>query len=287
MATSQVTLDPSAQQITGAPQAPPHSFDDLFGPVAAPDGTQPQAAPTQAAQDPASGQWFLEAPTGTKYRTAQDAVAGITEKDQTIHRLQQQIQNATQVFNGQQPQAAAVPSFVELLEKAVQPGGDHKALEAYLTNRIQEQAQALYQQQYGSIAPLVQHAGLNRAVEIAASGPKGDPNIVNFVRSQSFRDIATEWPELGEAIQQGASDANYAVTKLPNLIRMAYKLASVAAPAAPAVPAQPSRFPIPSSTTPPTQPVPNAATSGSLLQNMDWSSISASDWATANATPKR
>ena len=46
-----------------------------------PDGTQP----------PEQSQWFLEAPTGTKYRTADDAVAGIAHKDQYISELKEQV----------------------------------------------------------------------------------------------------------------------------------------------------------------------------------------------------
>jgi len=236
------TINPNANPNESTYQPADPSSEPVVQPI--------DPASTQAVQDPETGEWFLEAPSGTRYRTADDAIAGITEKDRTIARLQAERSTFQQLLTGQsQQQAPAEPSWYELMEADLaatqggkpNPNSFQKAVQA----SIRSEAQKLAQDMLGQLSPLVQYAGLNRAVEIASSEPKGDPNLPAFVKSPAFREVMKEWPTLGRAIQEGQRNPVYAEQQLPEILRIAYMLARAKA-GAPAVAPAPAPRPAPS-----------------------------------------
>lgn len=242
---------------------------------------EPQPAPAAPAADP----WFLEAPTGTRYRTAEDAVRGVAEKDATIDRYKQQLAQA-QAALGATPQAPPQPTYLELLEQAVQPGGNRAAFQDAIQADIRRQAQEIADQMLGQFNPLLQNAGLNRAVEIASTGPNGDPNIPAFVRSETFRTLSKNYPVLAEAMTH-VNNPRFATEQLPQIILLAYH-ASRGLTSAPATAPAQAAPPQQRSLTPTATPAPAAPVSGGPLTREQraqlynqFSNVSTEDWRTA------
>lgn len=264
MATTPVVIpDPNAAAALQTPVAPPAD------PSAAP--------PSQPAAAPVTENWFLEAPSGTRYRTLDDAVAGVAEKDATIARLKQQVAQGQQAL-GSAPQAVPQPTLVDILEQAISTG--NKAL---VDQALDQMVQAKMQSFMQPMQPIIQHSTLNRAVEVAALS---DPNIPAFVKSDAFRQVAKDFPVLGEAIQNAQLNPVYAEQQLPQILQIA-RLAALARTAAPAAaPAPPAQRPTPPSTTPATPVAATAATNKDALYDL-FSQVSPEDWRAANALPRR
>lgn len=271
MATTPTSV-PAAPAQPQAPPADPQSQGFFDSPESQGPATPPEPA----------SEWFLEAPTGSRYRSADDAVRGIAEKDATISRLQQQLQQVQSAFGQPQPQAPAGPNYLQIMERALTE--QNPALfQDVVINDIRKEARNIVREAMENLNPLITHAGLNHAVEIASTGPNGDPNIPNFVRSEGFRQLTKKWDVLGNAIQAGAADPKFATTQLPQILQMAYALSQVGA-AAPAAPNQPQQR-TPSATTVPAQPTTSPAQSRQELYKR-FSEITPTEWAEAQGNQK-
>jgi len=200
-------------------------------------------------QNPQTGEWFLEAPTGTRYRTAEDAVAGVAEKDRTITRLQAEKDAIARMVGGQ-PAQPAQPSIYDIMDQDLKNGTNR--LQDTINQQVDRLVQERLDSRFGALQPMIQDAGLSQAARMAAAGPRGDPNIPAFVRSPAFRELTKTWPTLGNAIQAGSADPRFAVEQLPEILQLAYVIAK-AQTAAPA--AAPTQRSTPQTTTPPQIPV--------------------------------
>lgn len=167
----------------------------------------PAAAPPQAPAAPAD-EWFLVTPTGTKYRTREDAIKGITEKDRVISEQRQK--TAPQPV--QTPADDPTRYFDELVESASK--GDKKG---YLDTfgRIVEQT---IQQRLGVYGPMlteVSHEKAIRELEHELPGSR------QFIESGEFAVSLEAEPLLAQAIQF-AKDNPQAAAQLHDLYRVSY-----------------------------------------------------------------
>lgn len=233
------------------PAVDPNTFTN--DPSQSPTAPAPAAAP-QVQQNPATGEWFLATETGTRYRTAEEAARGIEEKDRLIAQFKSQMNAAQQVFGMQQPQASA-PTYLDLMEQSIQTRNPRLFQDAVISD-IDRRAEERFQALMAPFAPLLSQTALQSAVEAASNGPKGDPNIANFVRGGGLETFKAEHPELGEVITL-AQQTPQLHSKLPGLLRDAYRIASAGVPAATMAPG--SRTPSASSN--PATPVAGATSS--------------------------
>lgn len=270
----------------------PIFFDHTATPQAEPTAVPPQPAvapdpaPTTVSADAPPSEWFLEAPTGTRYRTPEAAVQGIAEKDATIQRLQQQLSQIQQAVVPQ-PQAPTGTDYLSLLDRSLKENNPALFREA-LQHDIRAEAEALVAQMRNQMNPLVGYAGFNRAVDLASSGPNGNPNIRNFVQSDAFGAVTKKWPIFDAALKSAASDPAYYETQVPQILQVMYSLAAQPGTAAPAP--QPTAPPLQRMPTPTTTPAqPTAPTTGASREQLysRFGDVSPEDWAAAMAAPYR
>jgi len=76
----------------------------------------------------------------------------------------------------------------------------------------------------GPMTPVLQHANLSRAAEIASTMPNGDPNILAFVKSDAFGSTLKKWPNYAKAVQNAQNDPRFA-DYLPEMLAMTWRLA--------------------------------------------------------------
>lgn len=236
--------------------------DPLADPLAPPQAPPESGQPTL---DPATGEWFLDAGDGTRYKDAAAAAAGTRERNAYIARLESQLNAGRQAFGvGPQPQAAPDgPDYLELIEQSIK---GHNRL---FQSAVERDAEAITERKFAALMapfrPLMGQAALHSATRIAASGPKGDPNITAFVEGGGLDKFKVEYPEMGEVLTV-AEQSPELYSRLPGLLRTAFRVASAGAPAAPATPG--TRLPGSSSTpaTPVTGPLAPNATSEARRQ---------------------
>lgn len=265
----------------------PQQVDPVAPPQAVPATPAPTAPagdwfmPPEPEPEPQASEWFLDAGT-SKYRTEEEARRGYAEKDSFIAQQKQHIaalQQALQTVNAgtpptQQPgQSSFSDPWVDALDQTVK--GKPKMFQETVRKDIRADVQEIVNEQLkeiiGPIAPILQHANLNRAVEVASTAPWGDPNIANFVRSEAFAKTLSQpgMEPLREAISAGRNNFTYS-ENLPHLLVYTYRLAQAVAPA----PAQPRTTP--PATTPP-GPTPVATSDATArreqLYSLDWKDV--------------
>lgn len=253
MATTPTAV-PTDPQID--PSQPVYDPNDPWGsslsgatPPAQPAPLEQPPAPQTPAAAPGTDQWYLEVSPQTRYRTAEEAVRGFAEKDRVIAERTAELERYRQFIAGGTPAPAPQDDpFVTALEQAVS-GGDKQAFQRTLANYVAEQVKQQTMAALQPLQPVVGHATFQRAVEIAASMPNGDPNIPNFVRSPQFAEVARQWPTLGNAIEQARYDPAFMNEQLPEMLALAYRVAQAQQGA-------PSGRPVPQRQTTPTSTAP-------------------------------
>lgn len=246
------------------------SFDELFSPeqtltnqpqAGAPENT-PTPTPPQAA--PTVVEDFLKT-TGSVYKSKEDAIKGIEEKDALIEKLRQEwiLKNGVDPVTQKQvnlgaghgePQAPLnylqdKRKYVKDLEDAVKRNDP----EAYANAQLK-----LVSDMLQPLAPVITDLARQRAVETVSLEMK---EFGAFKSSDDYKKVLETNRTLGSAIE--AAEQNYTMhAQLPELYRLAY-LASqgqrvpelirqaTQATAAQAQPTQPQRTMAPSAMTPP------------------------------------
>ena len=189
----------------------------------------------------------------TRYRDVQDAVAGIAEKDRYIEQLRNEL--ATRSAQPQPVAPAPPPSnkFYKAMEAMVQAQSD-APLASVLDEYVNKLVSDRLSESLGAVTPLLSHAGLEYAAQVAASSQFGDPNIPAFIKSPAFQKALTEFPVLKQGVEAFQTNGAAARDQLPQLLTMAYRMYGQPSAAAPAAPAPPART-VPSVTAPaPTVP---------------------------------
>ena len=165
------------------------------------------------------------------YKTKEDAQKGFDEAQRTIETLKandQRYKSVLQVHGipdpagplRQQMQGNS-PEFLDVFEQAVK-NNDSRPIISMFKDMIQQEVNV----RVGPMAPILQHANVTRAAEIASTMPNGDPNIPAFVKSESFNTALKAWPKFQRAIQHAQVNTQFA-DELPEMMAIAYKLANV------------------------------------------------------------
>lgn len=220
-----------------APQAPASAdipFEALFQsgsldgsqPTTAQDGT-PQPPATPQAQ-PTQPEYVINAPTGTKYRTIEEATNGIVQKDTFIEqqkaeiaRLTSQLQPQQQYQQQQQPQAPQPVRYAQNpkqyfadLKAAVDKGDEARYMHVQ-SQLFQEQMESVL----GPVAPIIQDAAKQQAF-----GKVNIPDFHAFYGSADYNKVLESLPTLKIGIQQAENNHHYAST-LPDLYKSVYEIA--------------------------------------------------------------
>lgn len=218
-----------------------------------PDPAEPQAPAAPQAQP--ADQWFLRSTDGKiVYRTADEAIRGMSEKDRVIEQYKAELAAARA---GQSPAASRAPQ-----NPAAAQDPQHQGLVAALAAAVErkdmtfDQAMTAFVQQQSQAAlqpmqPLLEYAAMNRAMDEAAH--RYDPNIPAFVRSPAYAKTLDKWQGLKTVIN-AISVAPHLRTEdgrtygelLPEFLAQVYTIAKASAPAAQSV-----QRPAPQSATPP------------------------------------
>lgn len=203
------------------------NLDDLFPnpEVTTQPETQPRAAQPQAPAQPAPSDFLKSEDGKIVYKTSEDAIRGISEKDRLIEQLRQEyVQNLgvdpitkKQVGQPRQPQAPEAPNFLknperfyDLQAEAVAKG-DKKAF---------AEAQAQFLNDYLSpIAPVFTQMARSQAVERVA---QEIPEVKTFLGSDDYKSTLSARPALAAAIQNAESNFQY-YESLPELYRLAFE----------------------------------------------------------------
>lgn len=264
----------------GVPEAD-LSFDDLFGSptdglvVTNPQTTAPNPTgdtkPTiePAPQAPAPT-FELKTPTGTVYKSQEDAIRGIAEKDTLIETLRQEAIARTGIDPVTHKPAGRTPegprsylqdpvSFTKDLRKAVESNDDM----AYAQANMKLLADFL-----SPIEPLITSYAQQKAVD---SVSKDIQDFQSFRNSADFTNTLDKVPALREAIKVAESDVRLS-GQLPELYKVAYwssqglrtpdLIAAARAQVQPAAPQTPVRTPMQSTTLAPESggPAPTVST---------------------------
>jgi hypothetical protein len=250
--------------------APDDAFDTLFPQTEGIIPDQSQAAPP-AEQTPAPApqaqppdEPFLKAPSGTVYKTRDEAIKGIETKDATIQQLRERIaaREGVDPLTGRPvappPQAPVnylqnQDAYFTALHNAVERGDKS----AYLQAQVK-----LVQDILQPYVPVVVGAAKDRALN---SVPEP---IRKFVGTPEYQDALRNSPVLQNAIQSAEQNPEWA-SQLPEFYSLAYaqyvatQLPKSAAPAQPNSNPSPRPPTAPGTLTPPTQPAaqPSLATS--------------------------
>lgn len=221
-----------------APQAPASvdiPFEALFQsgsmdgspPTTAEHGT-PQAQATPPAQ-PTQPEFVIEAPTGTKYRTIEEAVQGITSKDTFIEQQKAEIARLTSQLQPQQPQyqqpqQPQAPQQVRYAQNPKQYFADLKAaVDKGDEARYMHVQSQLFQEQLesvlGPVAPIIQDAAKQQAF-----GKVNIPEFHAFYGSAEYNKVLESLPTLKIGIQQAENNHHFAST-LPDLYKSVYEIA--------------------------------------------------------------
>lgn len=221
----------------------------------------PAATPPQALAATPSQEWFLETPSGTKYRTREDAIKGISEKDRVISEARQKAQPAPEAArNPQDNSYSSNPDrlFDDLVASANK--GDKRAYAAALRQYQDEQMQATL----APYAPLLAEVQRERAIRQAEEQTHG---VRAFMASPEFSEYLDQRPTLKQAIEIALSNPQTG-NQGQELLQIAYEASqgrrmpdlvrNVAAQTAAAVTVQNPR-PTLSTSTPTPTPAPQTA----------------------------
>jgi len=233
-----------------------------------PQATQPAAAPDPAAATPPQEELFLQVPTGTVYKTREEAIKGFAHKDEVIEQLRQRFiaeRGIDPITNKQvapapapQPQPTAEVNFANNGAEYV------KALtEAYQKQDWDAYARAqskFLMDTLAPVAPVFMGAAKQQAVSTVEAELK---DIRGFLGSNDFSMTLEQNPILKQAIE--SAESNFAFNgQLPGLYKLAYQanqsrklpeLLAAATASARVQPVQPTR----PTTTAATLPPPDAA----------------------------
>ena len=213
---------------------------------------EPTTPPPEPVAPPAAPSFLIDE-EDLRYRDKSDVVAGLREKNRYIEQLRSEL--ATRTAAPAAPAAAPAPStrFYKALENMVQAKAD-EPLTAVLDDYIGQMVQARLSESLSAVTPLLSHAGLEYAAQVAATAPNGDPNIPAFVKSPAFQKALTDFPVLKQGVEAFQTDGASAREQLPQLLAIAYRMYGQPPAAAPAAPA-PSARTVPTVTAPaPTVP---------------------------------
>lgn len=204
--------NPNAASAQWNPPGGDFNLDDLFP---NPEGN-PQSEPqvTQAPAQPVEPEYFLRVPTGSVYKTAEEAANGFAEKDRTIERQKQelaQLKARPHAQNGQQP---AQPDFAETafdrLAEAAQKGDKRGYIQALADVQMAT---------LSPLAPLIEEVAQERAVRNL--GPNAD-NFRTFFASEEYGKILEHLPTLKQAIEAAKVNPAQFANQLPELYELAY-----------------------------------------------------------------
>jgi hypothetical protein len=215
----------------GSPEAD-LSFDDIFGipndalVVTAPTtattnpGEVPKPNSEPAPQAPAPQSWELKTPTGTVYKSQEEAIKGIAEKDTLIETLRQEAIARTGIDPVTRRPAGRAPeqprnylqdpaSFTKDLRKAVESNDDM----AYAQANMKLLADFL-----SPIEPLITSYAQQKAMD---SVTKEIQEFQSFRNSADYSGVLDKVPALKQAIQVAESDVRLS-SQLPELYKVAY-----------------------------------------------------------------
>lgn len=220
----EVTPQAATTQPTAAPQPQP---------PAQPQATTPEPT-TQTTTPPDS--FFLKTPTGTVYKTKEEAERGYAEKDRVIEKLRQDYIRdhgvdpitgkpaSISVVTQQQPQQpqsyAQSDQFFDDLYKAVERS-DKAAYRNTLGKFVAEIAGSVTQQVLAPLQPLVSEFSRNSATSRVAQEIS---NFANFTQTPEYKAVLDEFPSLKQAITAAEENPGYAA-QLPEYYKMAYRAA--------------------------------------------------------------
>ncbi len=185
------------------------SLDDLFpNPETALQQPNQPIQPVQPAPD-----YFLKASTGTVYRSQEDAVRGIEEKDRTIERLKSQLASMPQP-QPTTPQAPDGTQYAKDLFKRLSAAAQAGDEVSYV--------QALTELQMNNLQPF---AGLLNEVArekaIRAMEPEAK-DFRHFVGSAEYERTLEQFPLLKDAIKLAETDP-YRSGQLPEFYKLVYR----------------------------------------------------------------
>lgn len=203
------------------------SLDDVFGTADAPNPNDPTAAAPQDVTPPAQqvtpAEPFLKASTGTVYKSAEDAVRGIEQKDALIQKLRQEAIERTGVdpVTGQPVhKAPSVVNYTQDSEKFLTDLRD--AATKGDTKRYVEIQKQLVSDVISPYAPMLTGYAKQQAQE-AVSAKYSD--FKQFAHSEDFTRTLDENPILKNSIQMAESSPERS-GDLTEFYGMAYKLNS-------------------------------------------------------------
>src|SRR5574337_156824 len=158
------------------------SLDNLF-PDPNGDGQPPATAPTPQNQPE---QFFLRTPTGTVYRTADDAVNGIAHKDNLIAELREESIKRT----GYDPVAKKQVRSVEP-PRAPEPPADRDRPVVYSQNPKQYWDDQVAAAQRGDYEAYMRIQAQLMAEQLSPYAPM----MANFARTAAVEQVASQYPE--------------------------------------------------------------------------------------------
>jgi hypothetical protein len=178
-----------------------------------PEG-QPQATPVpQAPQTPAAPEWFLESSTGTKYKSKEDAIKGIADKDQYIAKLRQELEEVKKPAVAEKPapdpMEAAFDDLVAAANKGDKRGYMNKLAEIQLAN-------------LAPYAPLLGEVARERALRAAEAETHG---VYDFAGSAEMSVYLENRPTLRQAIELASRNPQVPQEQLKELYQIAYEAA--------------------------------------------------------------
>lgn len=216
-------------------------FDDLFGdqpvsdPVTAAQTTDPAGVPPtqtspapQAPVAPNPTPFEIKTGTGTVYKTVEDTIRGIEQKDTLIENLRSQLALRTGVdpitqqplrFDAPQSSAPQVPNYSQDAQKYMEDLV--AAAESNDPSRYAQVQQKFLLDTLAPISGIITDAAKKSAVEQIAT-KYSDFNTVRA--TPEFSAVLEENPELKEAIGLAESDYRFH-SRLPGLYKIAYEAA--------------------------------------------------------------
>jgi len=195
------------------------SLDDLFppeGPDTSPQAQAEPAAPSpepQAQPVPVEEEFFLKTPTGTVYKTKEDAIKGIAHKDTLIAE-----------YNRNKPVATPTPTPAGPINYAQDPNkfwddmadaqtkGDKLAFARTL--------QQFMSDNFAPYVPAVQYGVVQKAFETVSNEL---PDFRTFHASEDYKNSVEASPVLKQAIEMAENNVQ-ASGQLPELYKLAYML---------------------------------------------------------------
>ena len=199
------------------------NWDELFAAPAEPttpvEPTADDVKPDEPQAQPVVDEFFIEG-EHSRYKTAEETVTGLNEKDRVIAQLREEASTRTGVdpLSGQpDPNAPQAPvsyledtdAFLRTLAGSAQSGNSQDYAAAHL--QLISEALAPY-------APLLQEAAKSRAVETMRAT---NPDFGEFIAGEDYSSTLAEAPVLAEAITAAEADPRLA-DSLPDLYKLAH-----------------------------------------------------------------